>query len=128
MLGVSEAVKTIQGNMARDKKKSGGLTLPGIAAALLLIATAGWLAASVVSYVNTDYRPGAGEGFIYPPPRPIENWGGAAGAMASEFLHRLFGYSAVVLPLILFLLGISRGIRAPGRRVLLLSGDRKSVV
>lgn len=74
---------------------------------LILIVLSVWLAFSIVTYSQYDFREGD-KGFIYPPPRPIENWGGPAGAKLSFWLLPLFGYLGLAIPITLFVLGIFR--------------------
>jgi len=80
-----------------------------------------WIILSLVTNHTYDFRPA--DGFIFPPPRPIENLGGPAGAMVSRLLLDSLGYLAVIVPILLLLWGISRLFSIPGRKTVVITGE-----
>lgn len=110
--------------MDRDKSTGNG-NIGGkarrIAAGSAIFLAAIWLLLSLISHNNYDFFPG--DGFLYPPPRPIMNWGGPAGAMISEILLDTFGYFAILIPILLLIWGVSRLFLLPGKKTTLVTGE-----
>ncbi len=109
-------------SIASVKNKLSPKELRRFAVGLLLILFAVWTAISVISHNYTDYHPYY-DGIIYPPPRPINNLGGPAGAMASKVLIDSFGYLSVFAPVLLLIWGILRLAKASRKDALLATGE-----
>ena len=88
----------------------------------LIALAAVWVLLAIISHCDIDFRPET-DGMIYPPPRPIENWGGPAGAMAANFLLKYFGYMSIIVPLLLCVIGISRIFLFPLKKNMIVTGE-----
>ncbi len=109
--------------MKRNNRNNSGnfkSKLRRITAGSAIVLLGAWLLSAIFSYNKYDFFPG--DGFIYPPPRPIINWGGPAGAMLSDVLLETFGYFAVLIPLLLLIWGFSRLFLLPGKKTTLVTG------
>ncbi len=103
---------------AKEEKR---ISLRGIAAGTAIVLLGAWILLSIISYGKYDYFPE--DGLIYPPPRPISNWGGPAGAMAAGVLFNTFGYFSVLLPVLMCIWGFSKIFGLSGKEAVVLSGE-----
>ncbi|MGC9314463.1 MAG: DNA translocase FtsK 4TM domain-containing protein [bacterium] len=103
------------------KNKSSRNTLRRILSGSAMILLGVWIMLSIFSHSNYDFFPA--DGFIYPPPRPIMNWGGPAGAMTSNVLINTFGYFAILIPLLLIIWGGARLFLLPPKKTWVVTGE-----